>query len=701
MRQNTKLYIVETNNLLPVGTTLQDGRYRVERYLASGGFGNTYVVTQVKLNKQRAMKEFFMRGINARLEDGTVSVSNSDNSAAFDSQKKKFIREAERLAAFENEHIVRVQDCFDENGTAYYVMDYINGCSLSEKLKSQGRPFTEAEAMPIFSQVLDALEAVHNLKDADGKGLLHLDLKPGNIMMNAEGHVWLIDFGASKQVSGNEGNLTLSSTMMMTPGYAPTEQVNHNTKAIGPWTDFYALGATLYKMLTNSTPPPSDDIADDPSALQLPSTISTRTADLIRWLMQPTRSQRPRSVAEIRHFIDSSSSDEAQESKEKEETIIAEAVDDEPKNEETVIEETPTDVPPRQPVADNAAPTSTEKSSSNKKPIIIACLILAALIALFIIRPWTKSSDSEAEQEMTELKEGVSFLVEVSVPDIVSGLSDNNPDSIRTKVLQTVDDCVTTIATRLKELGIRNFNVEIVSGEDGHIQVQVPKNADLDNVRAALQKTGTLEFWCTYRSADIAPYLQKLNNMLAMSGGDNPLFSRLANRCQDNFCVVGYARDSDRDAINRMLSSDTARYILPNDLRLLWGVKPITDDNFYELYAIQDMSYNNLPEMGNDVIEKAEALVDESQGPYVSMDMKTEGVRRWARMTRENTGRQIALVFDGLVYTAPIVNGEITNGRTMITGNFTEEETQLFANLLNSGRMPAKTKIIKEESFGN
>lgn len=384
---------MESNNLLAVGSTLQWGRYRVERHLASGGFGNTYVVTQVKLNKQRAMKEFFMRGVNARQADGTVSVSNEENAPSFQSQMNKFVREAERLAAFENDHIVRVQDCFDENGTAYYVMDYIDGCSLSELLQKKGRALTEAEVEPILAQVLDALEAVHNHKDADGNGLLHLDLKPGNIMINAEGHVWLIDFGASKQFTSSEAHLTLSSTMMMTPGYAPSEQVNRNAKAIGPWTDFYALGATLYKLLTNATPPPIDDIVDDPEALRLPSSVSSRMADLIRWLMQPSRSKRPQSVAEIRHFIGTFSKSEppvkAPEAPKPvvDEATIAEKSEVTPIEEETIAEKTKVEAPKMVEESKSSEESKLlepkkQMGTSYKEAIVLICFILTAVVGL-------------------------------------------------------------------------------------------------------------------------------------------------------------------------------------------------------------------------------------------------------------------------------------------------------------------------------
>ena len=450
---------MESNNLLAVGSTLQWGRYRVERHLASGGFGNTYVVTQVKLNKQRAMKEFFMRGVNAREADGTVSVSNEENAPSFQSQMNKFVREAERLAAFENDHIVRVQDCFDENGTAYYVMDYIDGCSLSELLQKKGRALTEAEVEPILAQVLDALEAVHNHKDADGNGLLHLDLKPGNIMINAEGHVWLIDFGASKQFTSSEAHLTLSSTMMMTPGYAPSEQVNRNAKAIGPWTDFYALGATLYKLLTNATPPPIDDIVDDPEALRLPSSVSSRMADLIRWLMQPSRSKRPQSVAEIRHFIGTFFKSEppvkAPEAPKPvvDETTIAEKHEVKPVGEETIAEKTTVEAPKKIEEPESAekekqkTPVQIKDDSVAQWIVIIVCVIITAVVGLFVFGHSDSSSDaSKLPNDETAAQDYGDYVAEENPFDVAYNaflaIQKNDIEAWKERMADFDEDCM-------------------------------------------------------------------------------------------------------------------------------------------------------------------------------------------------------------------------------------------------------------------
>ena len=248
---------INQRQMLPVGTML-DGRYRIVRYLASGGFGNTYVAEHLSLGGQVAIKEFFMRGTNHRSPDGTtVEVSNEENTAVFDAQLNKFRREARRIFELHNDHIIHVSDLFDANGTSYYVMDLIPGTSLAEQARHQ--PLSEQETRDVALQVLDALQTMHNA------GLYHLDVKPGNIMRDNRGHCTLIDFGASKQLTADERATLSSSSMAYTPGYAPMEQVAQQSKNIGPWTDFYALGATLYRLVTGDPPPEVsvDDFAPD------------------------------------------------------------------------------------------------------------------------------------------------------------------------------------------------------------------------------------------------------------------------------------------------------------------------------------------------------------------------------------------------------------------------------------------------------
>ncbi len=289
------------SGMLAIGTMLR-GTYRIDRYLASGGFGNTYVATNVNFGEVYAIKEFFLKGVSQRNGDSvTVSVNNSDNLNTFESQKRKFKKEAVRLRKLNNPHIVRVYDLFEENGTIYYVMDYIEGTSLRDVMSQLGGPMSEAEVFDILTQVLNALDEVHK------QGVFHLDLKPANIMLNKQHVAIVIDFGASKQLS-REDEASTSTGISFTNGYAPTEQMEKNLEKIGPWTDFYSLGATLYNLLSARKPPLPSDVLYDESpdkhmSLPMPPTVSQPMRNLVLWLMQGNRSKRPQNVKQIYAFI--------------------------------------------------------------------------------------------------------------------------------------------------------------------------------------------------------------------------------------------------------------------------------------------------------------------------------------------------------------------------------------------------------------
>lgn len=289
--------------MLPVGTTLRDGTYKIEEQLSSGGFGNTYVVRNLNFNEIYAMKEFFMKGINLR-EKEKVTVSVADNKATYESQREKFKKEAQRLRIMDNSHIVKVHDLFEDNGTVYYVMDYISGKSLAEKLEDSNRPFLENEALDIFMQMLDALSEIHH----QSPQILHLDIKPANIMLDEHGHAYLLDFGSSKQIDADSG-VTLSSGITLTKGYAPAELVDGNKDLIGPWTDLYELGGTLYKLLTNQQPPSVSEISEEgKKAFIFPDFITKKTCDLVAWLMARSRNKRPKSVDEVLKYLDAEDS---------------------------------------------------------------------------------------------------------------------------------------------------------------------------------------------------------------------------------------------------------------------------------------------------------------------------------------------------------------------------------------------------------
>ena len=229
------------------------------------------------------------------------------------------MEEARALYKMKHAGIVRVIDVFEENGTAYYTMEYIDGQSLSDVVKKQGK-LPEAEAVGYIRQVAEALKYVHSLNR------LHLDIKPGNIMLGKDGKAVLIDFGASKHYDDETGENTSTLLGINTKGYAPVEQVNLSFKSFSPATDIYALGATLYKLLTGITPPPSTKLVSEEATLApLPSSISPATRKAVESAMQLLRKHRPQTIDAWMQILSGvASNDDDRESEHDEQTVVAE-----------------------------------------------------------------------------------------------------------------------------------------------------------------------------------------------------------------------------------------------------------------------------------------------------------------------------------------------------------------------------------------
>ena len=305
---------------LQKGTLLQGGKYKIERFIASGGFGCTYEAYHTLLDERVALKEFFVSDFCNRDEKtGQVSVGTQSKVALYGKLKKKFMDEARALYKMKHAGIVRVTDVFEENGTAYYAMEYIDGQSLSDVVKKRGK-LPEAEAVGYIRQVAEALKYVHSLNR------LHLDIKPGNIMLGREGKAILIDFGASKHYDDETGENTSTLLGINTKGYAPVEQVNQSFKSFSPATDIYALGATLYKLLTGITPPPSTLLHSEEATLEpLPFFISSSTRKAVESAMQLLRKHRPQTIdAWMQMLSGEASNDNERDSGHDEQTVVAE-----------------------------------------------------------------------------------------------------------------------------------------------------------------------------------------------------------------------------------------------------------------------------------------------------------------------------------------------------------------------------------------
>lgn len=270
--------------MLQVGTILH-GTYKIESYLASGGFGNTYLAKNIEFDETYAIKEFFVKGVCQR--DGnstTISVSNPENTNSFEQQREKFKKEARRLRSLSNPHIVKVYDLFEENGTAYYVMEYIDGGSLSDLIEKKGS-LSEEETLKYTRQIASALQYIH------AHNMNHLDVKPGNVLLRQNGDVVLIDFGMSKNYDV-AGEQTTSSPVGVSVGYAPIEQSRVGGLGMfSPETDIYSLGATMFKMLTGQTPPEATAVFDE-GLPEMPANVSAKTKQVVEKAMQPRRKDR-------------------------------------------------------------------------------------------------------------------------------------------------------------------------------------------------------------------------------------------------------------------------------------------------------------------------------------------------------------------------------------------------------------------------
>ena len=280
---------------LKIGIFLQNGKYRIAQELGHGGFGVTYLAYQVNLERRVAIKEFFMKEYCVRDESTShVRVTTEHNRELVSRFRNKFVKEARCIANLSHPHIVRVIDVFEENGTAYYVMDYLGGGTLQDAVQAHGA-FSVSVASDYIRQVATALDYIH------GRNLLHLDVKPSNIMLNDSGAAVLVDFGVSKRYD-ESGRQTSSTPLGVSEGYAPIEQYESGgMDQFSPSTDIYSLGATFYYLLTGVRPPKASALLSE--SLSFPDGIPDGIRACTVCAMAPGRKDRPQSVGEFLRLL--------------------------------------------------------------------------------------------------------------------------------------------------------------------------------------------------------------------------------------------------------------------------------------------------------------------------------------------------------------------------------------------------------------
>ena len=284
---------------LKSGTLLKGGEYKIEKVLGQGGFGITYLGEQVSLKRKVAIKEFFMKEYCERSVDtSAVSMGTSGSKELVGKFREKFVKEAQNIAGLNHGNIIKVHDVFEENNTAYYVMEYLDCGSLSDYVAGKGR-LSEAESEVFIKQIASALSYIHERK------INHLDVKPGNILLDENNNAVLIDFGLSKHYT-EDGGQTSSTPVGISRGYAPMEQYKQGgVSKFSPESDIYSLGATLYKMVTGSTPPEADDVNENGLSFPSELVLSERIKQSITFAMQPKRKDRPQSVGEFLAVLES------------------------------------------------------------------------------------------------------------------------------------------------------------------------------------------------------------------------------------------------------------------------------------------------------------------------------------------------------------------------------------------------------------
>ena len=367
-------------------------------------------------------------------------------------------------------------------------------------------------------------------------------------------------------------------------------------------------------------------------------------------------------------------------------------------------------------------------------------------ISLFI-KYWKKNSNGRPLAAV--------FATQQMKGKVSTQSSDSEVESaLRAEVQSAVDNSFNVVRNRIDKFGVVQPNIQKLEGQSGRIMVEMPGIKEPERVRKLLQGSANLEFWETYNSQEIYPLLAQLNQKSAITGGEaeevaadtiaadttaaataattdlaaklaagkkdakvadakakaealkqNPLFA-VFQPVHQGLSIVGYANARDTADVNKVIYSDIARQVLPAECKLRWGAQPEdfggenTKGDIYALYALKVTEPNGRAPLEGDVITNAKDEFDQMGHPSVSMQMNSDGARRWSQITKQNIGRGVAIVLDDAVYSSPRILTQIDGGNSQITGNFTIETTKDLANTLNSGKMPAPTRIVQEEVVG-
>lgn len=382
---------------LKSGTHLQNGKYKIERVLGQGGFGITYLATQELLDRKVCIKEFFFKEYCERDEATShVSLGTQNSHEIVERFMAKFLKEARTISQLEHPNIIKIFDIFKENNTAYYVMEYIEGESLSDKVNHYG-VLSELEAKDYINQVASALEYIHY------RSINHLDIKPANIMVRqTDNKAILIDFGLSKQYDA-QGGQTSTTPVGISHGYAPMEQYNvGGVNMFSPQTDIYSLGATLYKLLTGNTPPQAAEVLNE-GLPELPNKLSYGVKTAITKAMQVRKKDRPENVKD---FLDMLGNNSPEKSNEETKTIESryKKVEDESTK---VLDEPVLSENMHQPkyVDDRPKPTVTivsEKESKDRKSGNKIWIMVLVIVVLAGVIGYIRIENEKEEKAMIE-----------------------------------------------------------------------------------------------------------------------------------------------------------------------------------------------------------------------------------------------------------------------------------------------------------